>query len=243
MDTLFLYEDEHKGKIYLGKYFNSKPYSKVFDGEYREEFIEYVDDIIEKAKTGNLPGKTDALLTMALFLEKKWSIPESLSNYISKILTETIIAFGHTEGRAEKRNSSMANALGLILPKGRNDISSQSYKYKTIHSYIWWRIYLYKETLYTAAKQAEEAFKGTNRLSQDACEKIFNEEEERRKKRSEMVRPCLSMFADLKLTPDLVRQFKGRIAFKDDDFLRDTFPFYEPLDKEEEDDLKSSLGI
>ena len=75
---------------------------------------------------------------------------------------------------------------------------------------------LYNETLYLSAKHATEAFKGTRKVSHDACEKIYNEWENVGGK---PIDP--SMFMVLKMNPELFKP----IVFNDDDFLRKVIPY------------------
>ena len=175
---LFAYNDRFSGKVAVDGDGIDEPRklsSGRLRGKYDKKFVKYVDESVGVAQSGDFIGSIESLLIIAHFLERKWPIPESLANYVATTLQEAVIAFGHTEGSTDKRNAAIVKALGLVRPRGAARKMKQMTKQFYVHGYIWWRIKLFEETLYVAAKHANEAFKGTDRLGHDACEKIYNE--------------------------------------------------------------------
>lgn len=224
--SAFFYKDHLTARILIDSDHDGlkRPYSPIYQAEYSPTYVEFIDRMIERAREGNLLSRVDTLMSMSYFLERKWPIPESMSTYIAEILQEAVIAFGETEGRVEKKNSAICAAIGLVMPKGAPLTEKNVMRRSTIHSYVWWRMALFDEALFTAATHALRAFDGTGGLSHDLCEKMYTTHEE---DRGDMQRfaPSILPFMDLKLHPTEAGAAYGNVVFKDDCFLREIAPY------------------
>lgn len=212
---LFQYQDPNTGKLFLPD-FDPKPQTSMLTDSHDEILQEFIDENIEAARNGDVTCAVDLMLTMSHYLTNEIPIPGSLAAYVADILQNATVSFGHTPGGSDKRNSAVAKALGLVIPKHAAKKSEREDKQSLVYSYVWWRMKLFEETLYAAAKHAEKAFKGTKRLSHDACEKIY----EKKVDNSRDVAPLLGGLVVLKLEPSA---FKNMV-FNDDDFLRAIIP-------------------
>lgn len=236
--SAFYYYDNSNAKILVThkKPHLNRPFSPVFGEVYQDDHADFVDQMVERANSDCLLSKVDALMTLAYFLEREWPIPNSLADYASKVIEKAVISFGNTEGGYSERNTAVCNALGLALPPNRPSKDETAIKQVLIHSYIWWRKFIYGETINQAVQHAENAFEGTGSLSRDAYLKMYKELEKRRREAGRHGSwASLELFVELKLYPDEFRDCIGNIAFNDDEFLRSISPFmisrYHPEDE------------
>jgi hypothetical protein len=234
---LFTYVDYFSGKVSLrtrglrGEKPDNKPNSFTLnEWKYYKEINKDVDQIVEAAQEGEFISSVDVLLVMAHFLENEWPIPKKLSKYIATTLQNTVIAFGHTDGKVNKRNAAIAKALGLVVPRGNAKKGASLNKKLLVHLYISWRQKLYGENLYFAAKQALMAFKGTKGLSQDYCEKMYTEvENQKDADLYKLHNLSLATFFHKEAMPDYLQS----VFFNDDEFLEALIPYAEDEETKE----------
>lgn len=212
----FSYKDHLTGELLVDPEhpLRKRPYSHVFEGGYKAKHAKLIDQVVENARNGQVLGRVDALMTLSYFLERKWPIPDSLSEYAAEAIEKAVVAFGHTEGRLEKKNAAVCNALGLFMPKGPPKTQETLFRRRMVHSYIWWRKKLFKETLRKAATKAVKAFDKTGGITHDNCEKMYESVEMERS-----MTPSIGLFVDICLYPEEFRACCGDIYFSDNDFM------------------------
>lgn len=227
MEDLFFFEyrDFLTGKVFVKKIGErkNKPLSTVFEeyGYIEAEMLPVIDQKVESANNGDFISSIETLLLVSYFLENEWPLPKSLSKYIAKTLNRTVISFGHAND-VTSRNSNIAKTLGLVVPRGNAKRSASLKKKMLIYSYMFWRMKIFDENLYTSAKKAVIAFNGTEGLSQDYCEKIYNEMESDIEKY-----PCNLFNLDVsylfysKMIPLMIKP----VSFNDDEFLKAMLPY------------------
>jgi hypothetical protein len=231
MSSLLFQYLNNTGKVALVELDQSappQPHAPFLNKIYGNHFHEFIDKNVEAARDGDFLSSIDVMLTMSHFLKEGIPIPESLSIYIADILQNAAVTVGQTEGKSEKRNAAVTKALGLVKSKSAK-IPEQEIKRQMVHSYIWWRKKLFSETIYAAAVNAERTFRGTKRLSQDACEKIYIQLEKAQTAENRTSAPSLNHFWSIKINP---ADYKY-IVFKNDDFLKAVVTHTEPTNKDE----------
>ncbi len=224
--SAFLYEDHLTGKILINREEElDQPYSRIFKDVYDDRFVDFIDQMVDRAREGNFLSRVDALMTLSYFLKRKWPMPDSLSLYISEVVQGAVIAFGHTEGRVEKKKAATCSALGLVMRKGAPLTEQKATKRLVIHSYIWWKMAIDGDSLYLAAQCAVKAFRKTGGISHDGCEKMYTAQEAERSDNQETI-PSLRAFLALKIYPANALDHYGMV-FKDNDFLCKIAPHLE----------------
>ena len=223
VDFLFEYEDFFTGKVALSKRDKllNKPISFALEDGYHEILIEIVNQIVKAARGGDFISSVDVLLIMAHFLENEWPLPKSLSQYIAETLNKTVISFGQASD-ASNRSTEVAKSLGLVVPRGSAKRGAALKKKMLIYSYMFWRMKIYGENLYSSAKKAVIAFNGTEGLSQDYCEKIYKELDGQKDKY-----PYNLFDYDVRYL-FYCRLFSGYIhpvCFEDNEFLKEMIPY------------------
>jgi hypothetical protein len=224
----FTFEADRLGRACLFDFENTgkpKPLHPVLNVPPTKAQVETLKGNVEQSLKGDVTLSVDVLLTAAALIKEGVPLPDFFAEHIGQALEDAAIAFGHTEGKSEKRNAAVAKALGLTMPRGGKP-PTQGQKQLIVHSYIWWRMHLHEESLYMAAKNAMNAFDGTNRLSHDACEKIYTEVENQRdlahSEGAPRTNPDLTCFVVHRISP----VFEG-IIFNDDEFLKKIAPHVE----------------
>lgn len=165
-----------------------------------------ISELVAEAEKGNLSATVDSILVAGHYLDQRWDMPPILAAYMSSALRNAAASFVTGSGRAEDRYRSVSKALGLCRPKGR-DAEKREITDLLVYGYIGWRIKLFDETIYTAAKFAVKAFGGKH----DKYEKIYEKLSDRF---SNDQLPCPSVFLRLKFG------HSRSIAFDDDKFLK-----------------------
>lgn len=193
---------------------NGKPYSHYL-ADYEpgicldnDAFVgNCIKQIIAAADNGSILAGVDALLIAAHFIEKHWVVPIQMSEYMSSALRQAAAAFNEVEGDPAMRYRAVAAALKLVKPRGRGRAASQREKDLLIFDYMNWRIKVFAENKYVAAKHAAKAFD----CKYDACEKLFDRMV---KNIADYSLPCPSVFIKLK------SRSTSSISFSDDCFLK-----------------------
>lgn len=212
---LYIYNDMFTGEVATkawGPGHPLKPRSPYLNSEHTNKIDKLAENYVEAAKEDSFLHRIEVLLLVAHYLENGWSVPESLAKYVAKTLQDAVVAFGHTKGNADRRNAAIAKTFGLTVPRGAATKRKRLRKQQCVYTYMWWRKEIYSESLYAAAKHAAQAFSGTERLTQDACEETYKT---MKQKKGEGEVPCLSLLLSQN---DL--QIEG-VYFSDDNFLKD----------------------
>lgn len=226
LKTFYVYksiQDKLQGKVAIVDLDNGDqpaPFSPFLHTKaHYDKYAADIDEIVAAAKSGYLTQSVEAMLIMATLLKNGWPISEALAAYMAGALEMAAISFGDTEGGIEKKNAKVAKSFGLVRPRGAK---SHFVRDQYIHDYIAWRIDIFSESLYAAAKSAAVAFAGTKSIKgklHDICEKVYNKVEAQAPGR----KACPSIFFTLKMTPEM----HPEITFNDDDFLSHALCFIE----------------
>lgn len=180
------------------------------------EFTDAVDTAVRFAKDGDFSYSIETILALAHCLKNRWPVPDSLADHMSETLSNTAITFGHTEGKADKRNRAVAKAMGLSKPKGK---PRDSFRDSYVYYYMKIRIDDFGESKYTAAKHAENAFEDSEFSTEhDNLEATFDRYQKDVGGSAEDATLFLMMTKDHSYCPN-------GMVFNDNDFLKATLPF------------------